>query len=399
MIRFYFGLFFTLLTSLAQGEEAILAKKELPPSLPLKTGEISESLRNEGRIAADRAVRWLLTKQNTAGHWSDPTYPALTALPLWAIINHRSEQTNQIDNAFTFMLSCAHDNGAIYKNPEDERKGGGLSTYNTALCIIPLHLSGRKEFLPYVLKGRSFLAKSQHLGEDVYRGGMGYDPSTGRPYTDLSNSYMAFEAMRLTQAAEDLRTDGTASADLDWKEAAEYIARVQNRPESNPQSWTSNNPEDKGGFAYHPEKSMAGTYTNTAGEIKFRSYGSMTYAGLLSFIYADVDKNDPRVMAAFDWAVNHWTLEENPGMGNQGLFYFYNVLSKGLHTFGNDVLHPKDKPAIQWRETFVTKLVNLQKIDSSNGTGYWVNEENRWWETDPVLVTSYALIALQMALQ
>ena len=36
-------------------------------------------------------------------------------------------------------------------------------------------------------------------------------------------------------------------------------------------------------------------------------------------------------------------------------------------------------------------LLDLQQSDGS-----WVNRNNRWWEKDPVLVTAYALIALEI---
>ena len=49
-----------------------------------------------------------------------------------------------------------------------------------------------------------------------------------------------------------------------------------------------------------------------------RSYASMTYAGLLSFIYVNVDKNDDRVKSAVQWIAKHFTVEENYGMGAQG---------------------------------------------------------------------------------
>ena len=29
--------------------------------------------------------------------------------------------------------------------------------------------------------------------------------------------------------------------------------------------------------------------------------------------------------------------------------------------------------------------------------GSWVNDNNRWWENDPVLATSYAMLALEFA--
>ncbi len=37
------------------------------------------------------------------------------------------------------------------------------------------------------------------------------------------------------------------------------------------------------------------------------------------------------------------------------------------------------------------RLINLQHPDGS-----WSNENNRWWEKDPNLVTSYAVMALEI---
>jgi squalene-hopene/tetraprenyl-beta-curcumene cyclase len=84
-------------------------------------------------------------------------------------------------------------------------------------------------------------------------------------------------------------------------------------------------------------------------------------------------------------------------MGLQGLFYFYHTLSKAMAAYGQDVLTLTDGRQVNWRNDLVKRLISLQKVDP-NGTGYWVNSEGRWWEADPVLVTSYSLLALQIAL-
>jgi len=48
------------------------------------------------------------------------------------------------------------------------------------------------------------------------------------------------------------------------------------------------------------------------GRVALRSYGSISYAGLLSYIYADLQRDDPRVQAAFDWLRGNYTLDEIP---------------------------------------------------------------------------------------
>jgi len=34
-------------------------------------------------------------------------------------------------------------------------------------------------------------------------------------------------------------------------------------------------------------------------------------------------------------------------------------------------------------------------FDQQSKEGYWVNESGRWWEKDPILVTCYAMLALE----
>ena len=389
----------TLIAGLAAGIGLCLPLQaevvELKGSTPESAAELS--LRHEARAAVDRAVKWLEARQQPEGHFSNAEFPALTALPLWGLTLANPNPTDVKTKAVAFIMKNAKPNGAIYADPKEERKGGGMPNYNTALCMTALHLAGGEGTREVVLKARRYVAQGQHLGGDIYAGGFGYDSSTKRAYADLSNTIIALEALKMTQSAEDSRKAGEPRAEIDKKAAADFISSIQNDPDRNKAEWISDDPADKGGFIYQPDKTMAASFTNAAGVVKFRSYGSMTYAGLLALIYADVDKNDPRVRSAYEWSIKNWNLDENPGMGAQGLFYFYNVLAKAMHTMGNDVVARPDGTQLNWRRDMLKKLISLQKIDA-DGTGYWVNPEGRWWEADPVLVTSYTLIALQIAL-
>lgn len=73
-----------------------------------------------------------------------------------------------------------------------------------------------------------------------------------------------------------------------------------------------------------------------------RSYGSMSYAGLLSYIYADLKPTDPRVTAVLDWLRDNYTLDENPGLGAQGLYYYYELMTKALTACHVDTLELKN---------------------------------------------------------
>lgn len=394
-----------LSSSMVFGAEAVI---QSPVSASL---ELSPSLEREARAAVDRGVRWLEAKQQPEGHWSNPGFPALTALPVWALALAGRADTETVDQAVDYILSCAQDDGGIYVVPKEKRKGGGLGNYNTAVAIVALHKTGREDVVPYILKGRKYLAESQHLGGDEYYGGMGYDASTGRAYADLSNSYIAYEAMRLTEDVEDLRTRGE-KVDLDWKAAETFIQNVHNDARFNDQPWAATHPDDRGGFAYHPGQTRSGTREMPDGSIRFRSMPGMTYAGLLSYIYADVSRTDPRVEATVNWIARNWSLggnnlvTEDKDRGREGvketddekegLFYLFNVMSKGLNVYGRDVIHPPEADAFNWRIELSKRLLSLQKFDDE-GRGYWVNPVSRYWEGDPVLVTSYSLIALQNA--
>ena len=355
-------------------------------------GIIDVSLLNEAHAAQNRGLDWLAARQRPDGSWSNPDFPALTALSLWAFARSEHPARAQVvSNAVKFLRTCVQSDGGIYRKIAG--KGGGLSNYNTAICMVALHLTGDRSLAEIVLNARKFVAASQHLeGDDMYRGGMGYDKATGRAYSDLSDSVIAYEAMRLTQSAEDLRPAGGKKADLDWQAATQFLARVQNKTESGP--------DNAGGFIYRPDESKAGATTNDAGALVLRSFGSMTYAGMLSLIYADVSKEDPRVQSAFAWAMKHWTLDENPGMGVQGLFYFYNIMAKCLATYGAEKVPAAGHATpISWRVAMVQKLVGLQLFEKDgSGQGYWVNDNNRFWENDQVLVTAYSLIALDVVL-
>ncbi|NLG36302.1 MAG: terpene cyclase/mutase family protein, partial [Lentisphaerae bacterium] len=356
-------------------------------------GGVQQETAAAGRAAMERGSAWLAAQQQPEGYWSIPDTPALTGLSMWAL-----QQTDpvaysdSINRALVFLLTSVQEDGSIWRTPAVQRKGGGLANYNTAVCMAALHSLGRRELIPVIQNARTYLSKMQYLGDEVYHGGMGYDADENRAYADLSNSYMAYEAMRLTQDVEDLRQAGDPRADLDWEAAREFLDQIQNLPGVNTNAWVSDNEDDRGGFAYSP--GAGASRTNEEGRVTLRSYGSMTYAGLLSLIYAEVDSRDVRVQSAKDWAARHWSLEENPGMGQEGLYYFFNVLAKSLDVMGDDILTRPDGTQVSWREEVIQRLIDLQQPDGS-----WVNENNRWWEADPNLVTAYTLLTLAAALE
>ncbi len=356
-----------------------------PAAAPVAAAEAP--WRRDARAAAARGTAWLVAAQRPDGSWSDPRFPALSGLALWALNGLEDAAARAAaDRAVAFLLSCVRDDGGIYVEVPG-RKGGGLGTYNTAICLTALHATGRRDLARTLQRARAFLADAQYQGDqEVHFGGFGYDRQTERDYTDLMNTHFAVEAMRRTQDVEDLRPAGEARADVNWEHVLRYIERLQARPEDGP--------DNAGGFVYNPIDAKAGTETNAAGRVVLRAYGSITYAGLLALLYAEVPRDDPRVVSAVDFAARHWTLDENPGMGDQGLYFYYNVIARALTAGGMDAIARKDGAGgpIRWREELACKLTATQRPDGS-----WANVNNRFWENDPVLATAYALLALRHA--
>ena len=220
-----------------------------------------------------------------------------------------------------------------------------------------------------IAKAQGFIKGLQVTDEsDVYFGGIGY--GSRESVHDLSNMSLAIQA---------LKESGSDDPEV-WDKAVKFLERCQNRSETNDQDWAG----DDGGFIYAPDgESKAGEH---------QSYASMTYAGLLSFIYAKVDRDDPRVEAAVDWITKHFTVEENYGMEQQGLFYNYHTMAKALKAYGESTIVDSKGVSHDWYRELAEKLIDEQAPD-----GFWVNENSRWMEQDPVLVTSYAVIALAAA--
>lgn len=353
----------------------------------------------EVRASMERGYQWLLAHQNSNGWWSTPDQPAVTALVLTAL-NRAPDgrwierRPSELSRAYDYLLSSVQPNGSIHR--------GGLANYNTSLSLMALATARDDHFLPVIRGARAYLAATQidfgEVGvEDTpFDGGVGY--GSKYQHSDLNNTLTALEAMRWSEAAvrRDQPEGARLESDLDWGAVVHFLQQCQNLPSHNTADWVSKDPRDRGGFVYYPGHSMAGGVTNeVTGRVSLRSYGSISYAGLLSFIYARLEAKDPRVQAVLDWAGRNYTVEENPGMGPQGHFYYLHLLTKALTAARVDRLPVTREDGTvteqDWKAEVARFLLEAQQPD-----GYWVNTHPRWWETDRVLVTAYALLTLEL---
>ena len=323
-----------------------------------------------------RGAAFLLSKQSADGHWSDPQMPALTALPLWALSGCAAVDETRVNGALKraadFVLATQRPDGGFYV-PKPGRGGSGLGNYNTSVCLSALFDSGLAPKAA-LLKAREYIASSQLVGDDTLAGGFGYDKISRRRYADLSNTSYAMSAMAKTASLEEFRTGGKR-VDIDWDKALDFVEHLMAK--EGPAA---------GGAAYNESTPQAGTSTNAQGKVHLRAYGSMTYAAVLSMCSAKLDRGDPRVRQSLEYLTKHWSVDENPGMGNQGLYYFYDIMARALTAAEVAKVGDHD-----WKRELSAKVMSLQKPDGS-----WANDNNRFWEADPVLCTSFAMLVLNL---
>jgi squalene-hopene/tetraprenyl-beta-curcumene cyclase len=356
------------------------------------------SLRQEIELAISRGVTFLKSKQDKdTGAWSTPDEPAITGLALTAIMGNPARKPtdapgDEAKRGYDYLLKNVKPDGGIY--------GKGRANYNTSLALLAFTFNPLPEYDQVIRNARKFVVGQQNdfdekgKTDNAFDGGIGY--GTPKPnstaHADLSNHHFALEALYYSKKLlEDTAHPVEKEQDLNWGAAIKFIERCQNRPESNDQKWASNDPKNKGGFIYEPGDSKAGEDKLPDGRVAMRSYGSISYAGMMSFIYAGLTPDDPRVQAALQWLSENYTLDENPGMGAEGQFYYYHTMAKALSAAGIDELKTKDGKTVNWRNELARKLLNTQASDGS-----WKNTTAaRWMEGDPVLVTAYTLLALE----
>ena len=351
-----------------------------------------ESLRQEIRQAVARGNQFLKSKQKPAGHWDeDGQLPAITALALNAAMRDPNLDKSKpfpehLEKGFTWLLAQQKEDGGIYTK--------SLPNYNTSLALTALTMVDGEPWREAAIKARRLVIAGQY--DDNKDGQMNHPQDGGigygsKPPTDMSNTHLALEALYLSQKllADDPDRE-KQEPKLNYAAAIQFVSRCQNLTATNDQSWASDDKNNKGGFVYRPGDSKAGTEDLGNGKTAVRSYASMGYAGLLSFIYAELKPSDPRITAVKEWLAAHYSVTENPGMGAEGLYYYYHTMAKALNLAGIQEITKPDGTKANWRLDLAKQLFNLQNIDGS-----WSNPNGRWMEKDPDLSTAYAVLALE----
>jgi squalene-hopene/tetraprenyl-beta-curcumene cyclase len=353
--------------------ETVASAAEPPaPSAPADARPLAE--RRQEALA--RGAEFLVKQQAADGSWGEGNV-GITALCADALVAAgKTLNDPPVRKAVDHILKARKPDGGIYDDV-------GLKTYTTSISLMVLVETDPKAFADSIAKATQWLKDNQwDEGESIDRanpwyGGHGYGKHE-RP--DLSNTQYFVEAMHRAGVPKD---------DPLWAKVVVFVSRSQDRSESNDRVFVGT---DSGGMVYAPVgggESKASTLDLPDGKKGLKAYGSMTYAGFKSFIYADLKRDDPRVAAAMDWIRRHWTFEENPELGQQGQYYYYQTAAKALKAWGEDKVLDGRRRSHDWRAELTEALLARQKADGS-----WTNEADRWYEGFAPVPTSYALIAL-----
>jgi squalene-hopene/tetraprenyl-beta-curcumene cyclase len=370
----------------------VIYNNSLSKETPIKVTvnqPVNLSLFNEARHSLCTSGNYLIKTQLPNGSWKE--HPAITSLVVYSLLLSPDSLSNKkattaIQKGLAFIESFVQKDGGIYQKE--------YRNYVTAVCLMALTETGDKKYRTIIANAKKFLIQFQldeteNISEDhPFYGGIGYG---GDDRPDLSNTQLALEAIK---AAEDYESrlqklipnkisqieTEEKELGLHWKKALVFLARCQNVKAINKMPYAT----DDGGFIYE-----TGTYKKE----RSHSYGSMSYAGVKSLIYANVDKNDIRMKKAIEWIQNNYTVDTNPGFDDTSLYYYYMTFSKCLHALGEPIILDDKGNKHFWREDIIKKLLELQK-----GDGFWVNSNGRFWENIPELTTAYAVIGMAFAL-
>jgi squalene-hopene/tetraprenyl-beta-curcumene cyclase len=339
---------------------------------PAAAGSLSPATRQKLMDSLARGAAYVKQQQKPDGTWEN--HPGVTAMVAAALLREpgvsKDEAMRTVGKTLDYLHGLAKPDGGIYVKD--------IPHYITATAIMALVAGERATDKPLIEKGRRYLA--EHIldeGEgvkpsDKFYGGLGWGGTSDGGRADIISLEYGLRAMK---------EGGTAPNDPAWDKAIKFLQRTQNFPELNDQGVK----DDDGGFMYYPGYSQAG---------ETRSYGAATYAGIMSYTWANVKKDDRRVQAVMHWIRDNYTVDENPGLGQKTVYYYYMVFAKALQAIGESTITDAKGVRHNWREDLAKKLIALQHPE-----GYWVNTVPDEMQDNKVLVTCFTMMAIEATLQ
>jgi squalene-hopene/tetraprenyl-beta-curcumene cyclase len=371
-----------------------------------------------------KAAEWLVGQQAGDGAWkmgppgNQMSSPSYTGLILTALANApkdiRAKFKEPMDKAAAFILSKANPDGSFGEGPT----GGFLKTYTTAISMMALSSVDPTDRTRDALRGAQAYLKNNQLKEGLGGGGLGYGDE--EPKVDPKGQLMVKKAEIPNLSVTGFAAEGMIMAERAglprnrefWELVVKYVRRCQNSTEVNVEPEFKAELQkfglsigDDGGLYYaasgDPRIHKAATRKIADREV-IQSYGSMTYDGIKTYLYAGLPKDSPEVKAAVDWVRKNYSVELHPGFPfdkstrshEQGLFYYYLLMARALDAYGENPFETFDGKKHDWPREMAEKF-----LGSVRESKMWKNENPRWYEGDPVLVTSYVLVTCDVLLK
>jgi hypothetical protein len=329
------------------------------------------------QATVDRAIQFLAKQQAPDGGISGQMGIGPTALATLGLLrNGRALSDPQVAKGLAYLQEYTQEDGGIHA------PGTFISNYETCVALVCLREANRDGRYNKAIRSAEAFIRGGQWSEakgkqpsDVAYGGAGYG---GKSRPDLSNTAFLIETLKACGAGPD---------DPAIQKALVFVSRCQNL--ESPHNTTPFAAKiNDGGFYYTCALDEQSKMQQTL-DGGLRSYGSMSYSGLKSMIYAGLTKDDPRVKAATAWIRKNYDVKNNPGMGAAGLFYYCHTFAKALDALGEDLIEDASGVKHDWRRELTEELARRQRPDGS-----WVNTNPRWQEGDPNLATAFALLAL-----
>jgi|GEM_PF-7126877 len=302
------------------------------PQAGRSTGPIgsrgSEASRRAAKLMRISALQYLARRQRPDGAWLGRYGPAVTALVVRAFLRAgESPSLPQIRRGLHFIESCRQPDGGYYRLDEP--------AYNTAIVVRTLSMLHGRKYARRCAQAIAFLRSINappSANADAIR--RWYDGHSSRGRNVADNASATAGAMAVALAPD--------FGNLDPHE----------RP----------------------------------GDMRLRSYGSITYSQLKSMIYANLSPRDPRVARLSHWLRAEKQIQNNPAAhGSQGLLYFCLVYARVMHAM--EKTHRVSIISL-WRVPLVHLMQSLRRPG-----GYWKNTySGQWLEGNRIMATTYAAL-------
>ena len=321
--------------------------------------------------AVARGLRWLASVQNKDGSWSLTEYDdharasnhgdaAATSLALLPFLgagqtHERGVYRENVAKGLKWLIDRQKENGDLRINFSGQ---AGMYAHGQATIVLceALAITGDQRFKKPAQLAIDFIESAQHRN-----GGWRYRPGQEGDTSMLGWQLMALQSARAGNTGINVDDSTLKLADY-FLDQASYRGRSSNRA-----------------IRSMPTGSL---YTYRAGQ--GNPTASMTAEALLCRMYLGWERDDPRVIEAIRWLIEH----NMPSNRNKNIYYWY-YATQVMHHFGGEVWEVWNR---RMREILVAGQTKKgSRAGSWNPKGYeWGSKGGR------IYVTSLSICTLEV---